>query len=56
VIKVSIECEGVKATVEQQDAMTLTEALELLDGALRGVGYCFTGELGIITPENPKEE
>lgn len=46
--RITVELEGVKATVEDKDAVMLDEVLPLLTQALKGVGFHPEGELEFV--------
>ena len=50
-MKIIIELEGVRAVIEQKDAVGLDEVLPLIQQALLGVGFHFDGELNITEEE-----
>lgn len=55
-IRVTIECEGVKATVEQETAITSSDAITLCEQALLGVGFLLEGTLDIVSVEDETHE
>lgn len=44
-IRVTIEVDGIKATIENEDGITLDETLECVSGAIKGCGFNPKGEL-----------
>lgn len=57
--KITIEHEGIKATVEGE-AASLTDVLILLEQVLKGVGFIFDGNVDIVDysdePEDEEED
>ena len=39
-MKVTIELSGIKCTLENEEAETIYEAIELVSYALKGIGFC----------------
>lgn len=39
-MKVTIELDGIKCTIENEEAETIYEAIDLVSYALKGVGFC----------------
>ncbi len=55
-MKITIEHEGRSVTIEDKDAVALPEVLELLQGALRGLGFVFDGTLDIYDDSKDSKE
>lgn len=56
-MKITIEHEGIKLSIEDEDILTITDALGMVKRALQGVGYYIEGDLiddrgDIFTDEN----
>lgn len=47
-IKITIQVGEITATVEEQNGITLSNALLLIKQALQGAGYVFNGSLEIV--------
>jgi len=47
-MKVRIEINGVSSEIEDENVQQLDNALQLIDQALKGVGYCFKGNIKIV--------
>jgi hypothetical protein len=46
-MKITFEVDGIVATVEDKDLITLPEALTLFEQVLRGAGFHFNGSIDI---------
>lgn len=55
-LKIMITCDGVTSTVEDKDACTVSDALQLFGQALKGCGFVFEGELDIVNEEDEQDE
>lgn len=49
-MKIIIEIDGCKCEVES-NGENLSDAIQLFEQALRGVGFCFDGKLDILDDE-----
>lgn len=55
-MKISLEHEEIVVTIEDKEAVTLNDTLDLMEQALLGIGFRFNGMLDIVETELPMNE
>jgi hypothetical protein len=50
-MKVTVECDGSVGVAQEDDLITLTDAIQLFERAAKACGYCFKGSLELTETE-----